>query len=653
MRTTSAFASVLLAPALAAATPGPGCDPSRPAVAHYAGGAVLDPQPANGPIACGVYTGFPGGETRIETGSCGTLMYAPAAWMGDEPQTTFYSRGGLAISEDDGASWHLSLPLNVTWHDNDLETYVDRETGKLFFGAMFADPPGQVPTDAQGNPVPLALSSSIDAITRSHILSTPDEGESWTYSEACCEIVNGAGIVAADPVLSTPIGYPNAVYYTWHASQTVPGRPPEGIVQRSLDGGATFEIRGWTHRPGVPVHPECPSPSSTTATPDENSETGGLPVPTADGKLWVVIACGGQAYLAASSDEGATWPIVRTLPHVGELRIDEADNFYLMRSTDVTHTSGTLEDHTHLWLSVSGDRGASWSPELDVRAPAVVSFEAERTALFGGVSCCTNWFYDVREPGHVAVAYSGRTAVQGTTLDGYITETRNALDILHGGQPVFWSAFVNSPSQPLKFETGHPVGANGSTYPTPVGSALGGPQANQVGMDLGPDGSPWASFLEDCGPSPDAQGCIDQHGQTRGFAGRLDWPCVAGDPWDRECDGAINSCDVCPFASDPDQRDTGGIATATPDGIGNACQCGDVTGNGVVNGQDAQAIKRYAIGLPSPTFVVPGNCDVNGNGVCNGQDANAVQRIALGLPSPTFGQHCPNADPTTPCPYCH
>jgi len=245
----------------------------------------------------------------------------------------------------------------------------------------------------------------------------------------------------------------------------------------------------------------------------------------------------------------------------------------------------------------------------------------------------------------------GRTAAQGTTLDGYITETRNALDILHGGQPVFWSAFVNSASRPLKYETGHPVGADGSTYPTPDGSALGGPQANQVGMDLGPDDSPWASFVEDCGPGPDAQSCVDQHGQTRGVAGRLDWPCLDGDPWDRECDGAIDSCDVCPFTSDPDQRDTGGIAT--PDGIGNACQCGDVTGNGVVNGQDAQAIKRYAIGLPSPTFLVPGNCDVNGNGVCNGQDANAVRRIALGQPSPPFGQHCPNADPSTPCPYCH
>jgi hypothetical protein len=623
-------------------------------VAHYAGGVVLDPQPANGPIACGVYTGFPGGETRIETGQCGTLMYAPASDIpADEPQTTIFGRGGMAFSEDQGATWQRKLPFGVTWHQNDLETYVDRETGKLFFGVMFANPPGQVPTDPEGNPVPGALPSSADAITRSHILASPDEGASWTYSEACCEIVNGAGIVAADPVTSTPTGYPNNVYYTWHASQTFPGRPPEGIVQRSLDGGQSWEIRGWTHRPVVPVHAECPTPSSSSATPDENSEVGGLPQPTRDGALWVVIGCGGRAYLAKSSDEGATWPIVRTLPYVGELHIDEADNFYMMRSTDVTHTSGTLEDHTHLWLSVSEDHGATWSPELDVRHPAVVSFEAERTALFGGVSCCTNWFYDVREPGHVAVAYSGRAASQGTTLDGYVTETRNALDVLHGGRPIFWSAFVNSPTRPLKYETGHPVGANGSTYPVPGGDALGGPMSNQVGMDLAPDGSPWASFIEDCGPSPEAQGCIDQHGQTRGFAGRLDWPCAPGDPWDRECDGAINSCDVCPFVSDPDQRDTGGIATSTPDGIGNACQCGDVTGNGIVNGQDAIAIKRYALGLPSPTFLVPGNCDVTGNGACNGQDANAVKRIALGQSSPGFGQHCPNADPSVPCPYCH
>jgi hypothetical protein len=64
----------------------------------------------------------------------------------------------------------------------------------------------------------------------------------------------------------------------------------------------------------------------------------------------------------------------------------------------------------------------------------------------------------------------------------------------------------------------------------------------------------------------------------------------------------------------------------------------------MVNGQDANAIKRHGLELePNPLFAVPGNCDVSGNGVCNGQDATAVRMIGLGLPSPTFGQSCHNA----------
>src|SRR6266705_387620 len=44
----------------------PGCDPTRPAVAHHAGGPALDPQPTNGPVPCGVLNGWPIIETRIE-----------------------------------------------------------------------------------------------------------------------------------------------------------------------------------------------------------------------------------------------------------------------------------------------------------------------------------------------------------------------------------------------------------------------------------------------------------------------------------------------------------------------------------------------------------------------------------------------------------
>ncbi|MGH7337367.1 MAG: dockerin type I domain-containing protein, partial [Myxococcota bacterium] len=113
---------------------------------------------------------------------------------------------------------------------------------------------------------------------------------------------------------------------------------------------------------------------------------------------------------------------------------------------------------------------------------------------------------------------------------------------------------------------------------------------------------------------------------------------------DTDEDGRNDDNDNCPFVANPGQEDTGGLATETPDGIGNACQCGDVTSNGIVNGQDAIVIQRHALGKqPNPLFLVPGNCDVSGNDECNGQDANAVKRAALGHPSPTFGQRCHNA----------
>ena len=101
------------------------------------------------------------------------------------------------------------------------------------------------------------------------------------------------------------------------------------------------------------------------------------------------------------------------------------------------------------------------------------------------------------------------------------------------------------------------------------------------------------------------------------------------DDWD--ADGVANAGDNCPYAANPDQSDHGGINSSAPDGVGDACECGDVSGNGRINGQDANAIKRHSLGAGTPVFVAACNCDVSGNGSCNGQDAIAVQRAALGL----------------------
>jgi hypothetical protein len=137
------------------------------------------------------------------------------------------------------------------------------------------------------------------------------------------------------------------------------------------------------------------------------------------------------------------------------------------------------------------------------------------------------------------------------------------------------------------------------------------------------------------------------------------WPAQAAfepgyDFPDDDGDGFSHVDDNCPYVANAGQEDRGGVNTAEPDGVGDACQCGDVTGNGIVNGQDGSAVSRHGIGAePNPLFQVPGNCDVTGSGQCNGQDANAIRRAALGLETGLlFGPHCPNADLSVPCPDC-
>ena len=132
------------------------------------------------------------------------------------------------------------------------------------------------------------------------------------------------------------------------------------------------------------------------------------------------------------------------------------------------------------------------------------------------------------------------------------------------------------------------------------------------------------------------------------------WTPVFAGVADCDGDGVADAEDNCPHVANADQLDSGGVNTTEPDGIGDACQCGDVTDNGIVNGQDANTIRRRALGSGSiPTFASPFKCDVSGNGSCNGQDANAVKAAALGQPSPLFGQNCQAADPYAPvCTNC-
>lgn len=89
---------------------------------------------------------------------------------------------------------------------------------------------------------------------------------------------------------------------------------------------------------------------------------------------------------------------------------------------------------------------------------------------------------------------------------------------------------------------------------------------------------------------------------------------------DFDGDGSSNFDDNCPAIPNADQRDADG------DEIGDACECGDVSGDGRVDTTDARLIQRCSVGqIPCAEL-----CDVTGEGVCNTTDARLIQRLAVG-----------------------
>ena len=93
-------------------------------------------------------------------------------------------------------------------------------------------------------------------------------------------------------------------------------------------------------------------------------------------------------------------------------------------------------------------------------------------------------------------------------------------------------------------------------------------------------------------------------------------------------DGVTSGCDDnCRYRANPGQSDADG------DGSGDACRCGDMNGNGIVDGPDLTLYKRYFGGLVSPFST--DRCGVSpaaDGGTCDGADLTVMKRFFGGLP---------------------
>jgi hypothetical protein len=151
--------------------------------------------------------------------------------------------------------------------------------------------------------------------------------------------------------------------------------------------------------------------------------------------------------------------------------------------------------------------------------------------------------------------------------------------------------------------------------PTDTGTDPNDADSDDDGLE---DGAETALGTDPNEPDHDADGVCDGGGLGGGA-------CTAGP-------------DNCPLAANPaPQTDSGGIDTTTPDGIGDVCQCGDATNNGIVDAADIQVVRENLVGATLSDAFIGKRCNVIGlragdasGSDCDVEDVYQLRRAVAG-----------------------
>ena len=400
------------------------------AVAHHAGGKAIRDRAvtSKAPEADLYNVGHDALEPTLGISKKGDVFFTAAS-----------ARNEVVRSSDGGKTWEVVSPQlqgqNVHAISLDPYIWVDEDTGRVY---------------------------TIDLTVACSLMSfSDDRGKSWTTNPLACgrPVNDHQTLFGGPPVSSSPIGYPNLIYYCWNDVAT-------SSCGKSLDGGMTW------HATGSPAfHPG--DGTEGQAVPDPNC--GGLHghgVVGRDGTIYLPKEHCLRPYLAISKDEGLTWQRVRVseLPVIWgpdpSVAVDDEGNIYYLFIS-----KGRLP-----YLTYSRNGGKSWSKPMMVGAPGITE-----TALAT---------LDVGAPGKVGIAYYGTDDVGGPVderkypndvmWDGFMTMSADVF----ADSPVFYSGTINDPKDPL---------ARGACGPRRCYDAL-----DFIDVVVGFDGTPWASLTDNC-----------------------------------------------------------------------------------------------------------------------------------------------------------
>jgi hypothetical protein len=422
----------------------PGRCPGEPAsTVAFGPGRV----PAYQGSACAIRTGFLTSETHVRVGPDGIVVQQPAQTVpglvgtgfvagapGPRPQTQL-TPAGFAVSRNGGRAFQRVLPSGLEWVSTDGAIHIDAVTGRLYYYALS---PSSVP---QAGGVGLVDQQPAGY---AHLMTSADGGRTWTHTQAPGYVESENPRFTSGP---TPRGGDRPVpgeRVAYWCGNTVLFAYGQRDCYRTLDGGATWELRSTLFRRGMPIHAECGSDEESFSAGDGNYPQAGP-----DGSLWTLVACGSRTFLARSTDEAASFPVVRAIPSFDELRIDPKGVLY-----------GVKLVGSRLLMRVSTTAGRTWGAPVDLVGPKAK----------GSIG---QWAMAARGPGQVAVAYL--TARAGGGYLGSVTVTRNAAS----ARPVLLTATVHDGRRALV------------TSPQSA-------KDDYIDLDVGPDGSAWGSFYADC-----------------------------------------------------------------------------------------------------------------------------------------------------------